>query len=67
MDAVVREPLQVLLGGGKAGMADGAKRLEELRRAQIEEYVANLKRATFDRERLHPRLREMLEAEAAPA
>jgi hypothetical protein len=67
MDAVVREPLQVLLGGGKAAMADGAKRMEALRRAQIEEYVANLKRATFERERLHPRLREMLEPEAASA
>jgi hypothetical protein len=67
MDTVVRGPLLVLLGGGKGGAAQGAERLEALRRAQIVEYVANLKRATFDRERLHPRLRELVEAAASPA
>ena len=67
MDAAVREPLQVLLGGGKANMEEGARKLEALRRAQISDYVANLQRATFPRPKLHPRLQEMLEAEAATA
>lgn len=67
MDAIVGEPLQVLLGGGKEHIAEGRNRLQALRQAQINDYVANLKRATFHREKLHPRLREILEAESSPA
>ena len=67
LDAVVREPLQVLLGGGRDGAAEGARRLEAVRRDQINDYVENLRRATFQRDRLHPRLREMIEAEPAPS
>ena len=61
-DAAVSEPLALLLGGGREDLVAGATALAQLRRQQIEEYVANLALAGFTRDRLHSGLAAYLEA-----
>ncbi len=62
-DAAVREPLELLLGGGRDGLAAGGAALRVLRHRQVEEYLGALERAGFVRgERLHSGLRTWLEA-----
>jgi len=65
-DAAVREPLVLLLGGGREHAATGEAALHALRRRQVEEYLANLDRAGFVRARLHSGLAAYLE-EPEPA
>ena len=60
-DAAVSEPLALLLGGGEQGLAAGGAALTQLRRRQIEEYLAHLESAGFTRERLHSGLAAYLE------
>ena len=61
-DAAVREPLALLLGGGRDGMAQGEAALLGLRRRQVEAYLANLDAAGFERApRLHSELRRYVE------
>jgi hypothetical protein len=59
-DPVVSEPLAILLGGGKHNIEAGKVKLQELRKLQVQEYVENLKRATFFRKNLAPRLQDIL-------
>ncbi len=61
-DAAVSEPLAVLLGGGTDRIEAGEARLRGLRKLQVEEYVANLEKATFYRKNLNGRMRELLES-----
>ena len=61
-DSAVNEPLAILLGGGRERIGDGFVALRQLRKQQIEAYVAALGRAGFERERLHSGLREYLES-----
>ena len=61
-DPAVREPLALLLGGGRDGMARGEAALFALRRRQVEAYLANLDAAGFERApRLHAELRAYVE------
>ncbi len=64
-DTTVREPLVVLLGGGREPeqVAKGEAALHAIRRRQVEEYAANLHRAGFERTRLHSGLAAYLEDE----
>jgi hypothetical protein len=61
-DPTVWEPLAVLLGGGKDNVEAGQAKLKELRKLQVEEYVANLEKATFFRSNLNGRMKELLES-----
>lgn len=61
-DSAVSEPLAILLGGGRDHIEDGYRKLQELRKRQITEYVDRLARATFIRSHLNGRLQEMLAA-----
>lgn len=60
-DPAVSEPLAILLGGGKENIEEGRRKLLALRKRQIEEYVENLRRATFERKNLNGRLLAVLE------
>jgi hypothetical protein len=60
-DPAVWEPLAILLGGGKQNIEAGQAKLRELRKLQVQEYVANLEKATFFRSNLNGRLKEYLE------
>lgn len=63
-DPAVREPLALLLGGGRDGMAQGEAALFAMRRRQVEAYLANLEAAGFERApRLHSELRTYVEAD----
>lgn len=70
-DPVVWEPLAILLGGGKDNIEAGKAKLQELRKLQVEDYLASLARATFVRGSLNARFKELVEppeaAESAPA
>lgn len=59
-DSAVSEPLAILLGGGRENIAQGQERLKELRKAQVQNYVADLKEATFFRNHLNGRMQELL-------
>ncbi len=59
-DAVVREPLAILLGGGRENIDAGMAKLKEFRKLQINEYVENLKKATFERNNLNGRFQDFL-------
>jgi hypothetical protein len=59
-DAAVFEPLAAVLGGGKEHLAEGMAKLGALRKRQVEDYVANLQRATFTRKNLNGRFQEIL-------
>jgi hypothetical protein len=61
-DAAVSEPLAVLLGGGKDKIEQGQAKLRELRKLQVQEYIANLEKATFFRKNLNGRMLELLES-----
>ena len=61
-DAAVWEPLAIILGGGKDKMEQGQAKLRELRKLQVQEYVANLEKATFFRKNLNGRMRDLLES-----
>ena len=60
-DRVVAEPLAILLAGGKDNIEAGERKLRELRRLQVQEYVDNLRKATFHRQNLNGRFKELLE------
>ena len=61
----MHEPLALLLGSGRDGLAEGGEALRALRRRQVEEYLAALERTGFARgERLHSGLRAWLETPA---
>ena len=60
-DPAVREPLVLLLGGGREHAAAGEAALTALRRRQVEEYLAHLDRAGFIRTHLHSSLASYLE------
>jgi hypothetical protein len=62
MDPVVTEPLALLLGGGKDGIEAGREKLKELRKLQVQDYVANLRKATFYRKNLNGRFKDLLES-----
>jgi hypothetical protein len=59
-DPVVTEPLAILLGGGRDQIDAGQAKLTELRGKQVEDYVENLRRATFFRDSLNARFKELL-------
>jgi hypothetical protein len=59
-DPAVSEPLAILLGGGRENIDQGMVKLKEFRRLQVQEYVDNLAKATFTRDRLAPRFQEIL-------
>jgi hypothetical protein len=59
-DATVWEPLAVLLGGGREGIEEGTKKLQALRQRQVANYVDHLRQATFFRDALNPRFKEIL-------
>jgi hypothetical protein len=61
-DPVVAEPLAVILGGGKDKIEAGQAKLKEFRKLQVQEYVANLAKATFFRDSLNPRMKDLLES-----
>jgi len=62
----VWEPLAVMLGGGADRIAEGRRMLQELRKAQVDEYLATLRRATFERKNLNGRLLAVIEEATAP-
>ena len=67
-DPAVREPLLLLLAGGRENAAAGEAALTALRRRQVQEYLGHLDRAGFIRSRLHSGLAAYLEEpETAPA
>ncbi len=68
-DPAVREPLVLLLGGGRERVAAGEAALHALRCRQVEGYLAHLDRAGFVRNRLHSGLARYLDepAEASSA
>jgi len=59
-DSAVAEPLAILLGGGRDNIARGQERLQDLRKLQVANYVADLKDATFFRTHLNGRMQELL-------
>ena len=59
-DPVVSEPLAILLGGGRESIEAGKAKLQELRQAQVREYVDALAKATFTRSHLNQRFQEYL-------
>ncbi len=59
-DPAVSEPLAILLGGGRENIEAGQAKLKELRRLQVQNYVADLKEATFFRTHLNGRMQELL-------
>ncbi|GBD22665.1 hypothetical protein HRbin29_00304 [bacterium HR29] len=65
-DPAVWEPLAILLGGGTDRIEEGRRMLLELRKAQVDDYVANLRRATFERKSLNGRLVAIFEEATAP-
>lgn len=61
-DPVVSEPLAVILGGGKANLEEGKKKLQALRKLQVQNYLRDLEAATFQRKGLNMRMKEILES-----
>ncbi|MBI5948884.1 MAG: hypothetical protein HY875_12170 [Chloroflexi bacterium] len=59
-DSVVWEPLAILLGGGKDRMDSGKAKLQGLRKQQVQDYVANLEKATFFRSNLNARFKDLI-------
>lgn len=59
-DSAVSEPLAILLGGGRDNIEKGQEKLKELRKLQVQNYVADLKEATFFRTHLNGRMQELL-------
>ena len=61
-DAAVNEPLAIMLGGGRDRMGEGQAKLKALRKLQVQNYIADLEKATFQRKNLNGRLKELLES-----
>ncbi len=61
-DPAVSEPLAILLGGGRNRSEEGRTRLAQLRKLQVQGYLANLAKATFFRKNLNGRFQELLQA-----
>lgn len=61
-DAAVNEPLAIMLGGGRDRIAEGQAKLKALRKLQVQNYIADLEKATFQRKNLNGRLKELLES-----
>lgn len=61
-DAAVNEPLAMMLGGGRDRIAEGQAKLKALRKLQVQNYIADLEKATFQRKNLNGRLKELLES-----
>ncbi|MCL4241231.1 MAG: hypothetical protein KJ048_07745 [Dehalococcoidia bacterium] len=61
-DAAVNEPLAIMLGGGRDRVAEGQVKLKALRKLQVQNYIADLEKATFQRKNLNGRLKELLES-----
>jgi hypothetical protein len=61
-DSVVNGPLAILLGGGREHVDAGMAKLQEFRKLQVQEYLDNLKAATFTRDKLAPRFQAILDA-----
>lgn len=61
-DPVVNEPLMLLLGGSRDRLDEGAAKLRELRKLQVQEYIDNLAKATFFRDNLNARFQDVLNA-----
>lgn len=61
-DAAVNEPLAIMLGGGRDRIAAGQVKLKALRKLQVQNYIADLEKATFQRKNLNGRLKELLES-----
>lgn len=59
-DSAVSEPLAILLGGGRDKIAQGQEKLKELRKLQVQNYLADLKEATFTRTHLNGRMQDLL-------
>ena len=59
-DSAVWEPLAILLGGGRDKIAEGQAKLKELRKLQVQNYIQDLKDATFTRSHLNGRLQDLL-------
>jgi hypothetical protein len=61
-DAAVNEPLAIMLGGSSDRIAEGQAKLKALRKLQVQNYIADLEKATFQRRNLNGRLKELLES-----
>jgi hypothetical protein len=59
-DPAVSEPLAILLGGGQANIAAGQEKLRAIRKQQVQNYVDDLKNATFFRNHLNSRMQEFI-------
>ncbi len=64
-DPAVSEPLVILLGGGSDNggsdnIEEGQRRLRELRRRQVSDYLANLQKTTLARKTLNGRFQDLL-------
>jgi hypothetical protein len=57
-DTPTREALAILLGGGRERIGEGFRRLEDMRRRQVRDYLRRLEWATLEEhaEKLHPEL-----------
>jgi len=62
MDPTVSEPLAILLGGGVQNIEEGRRKLNDLRKLQIDNYLADLQKATFVRRHLNGRLEQAAQA-----
>jgi hypothetical protein len=60
LDPAVSEPLAVLLGGGVEQLDTGMTKLQELRKAQVQDYLARLAEATYTRGNLNPRMAALI-------
>lgn len=61
-DPAVSEPLAILLGGGRENIEAGMDQLAEFRKLQLHDYIENLAKATFIRDKHAPRLQEILDS-----
>lgn len=59
-DPAVSEPLAILLGGGQANIAAGQEKLRAIRKQQVQNYMDDLKKATFFRNHLNSRMQEFI-------
>ncbi len=59
-EPAVSEPLALLLGGGREKIEAGMEKLADFRKLQINDYIENLAKATFKRDKFPPRFQEIL-------
>jgi hypothetical protein len=62
MDPAVTEPLAILLGGGVQNIEEGRRKLRDLRKLQVDNYLAHLQQATCVRRHLNGRLEQAAQA-----